>query len=90
MFSTLDDLLRSYRRQMGFQSGEPEPMQQSLLYYLLACSTITGLGFICWRLSQFIRLLLSLFILPGKSVSVAAASQHPPLPFLPRSTTCNL
>lgn len=49
-------------------TGIQESLNHKMLYALLATCTATGFVAIAAYLVQFIRLMLSLFVLPGKSV----------------------
>ena len=69
MAARLDNLGWFYRGKLEQQFGGPEPLNQKMFYLLIALSTIVGFSVITWQISQFLRLLSSIFFLPGKSVS---------------------
>ncbi len=48
--------------------GVPESLDYKIVYALLVACTVTGFFAIALYIVQFIRLMLSLFVLPGKSV----------------------
>ncbi len=59
-----------YRGRAENEMGTPESLNYQILYALLVTFTITGfLSILFWSV-RFVRLFLSLFILPGRRVSV--------------------
>ena len=55
-----------YGCKMEQRFGSPsESLIHSIFYFVLAVSTVTGFVFLCSRLFDFVRLILSLFVLPG-------------------------
>ena len=46
----------------------PESLDHWIVYYMLVTFTVAGFLTISATLFQFVRLMLSLFVLPGKSV----------------------
>jgi len=48
--------------------GVLESLDHKIVYALLVACTVTGFFAIALYIVQFIRLMLSLFVLPGKSV----------------------
>ena len=51
----------------------PESLDHWIVYYVLVTFTVAGFLTISARLVQFVRLMLSLFVLPGKSVHLSLA-----------------
>ncbi len=49
-------------------TGVQESLDHKIVYALLVTCTVTGFFAIALYIVQFIRLMLSLFVLPGKSV----------------------
>ena len=64
----LDNLARFYRRNMENSTPLPKSLDHPVVYYLLVTFTVAGFFTVFARLIQFIRLMLSLFLLPGKPV----------------------
>ncbi len=56
------------RGKMEQVMGVPESLDYKIVYALLVACTVTGFFAIALYIVQFIRLMLSLFVLPGKSV----------------------
>ena len=74
MADKLNDVGWFYRGKMEQQFGPPSDTFVHTFFYLaLAASTITGFIFLCSRLFDFIRLILSLFVLPGIPVRLPSA-----------------
>ena len=70
MSSKLDNLGWYYRGIME-QTALPESLDHWIVYYVLVTFTVAGLFTISARLIQFVRLMLSLFVLPGEPVSLS-------------------
>ena len=70
MSSKLDNLGWYYRGIME-QTVLPESLDHWIVYYVLVTFTVAGLFTISARLIQFVRLMLSLFVLPGEPVSLS-------------------
>lgn len=69
MTERLNGLGGFYRGRMEQQFGQSESsLINTFSQVVLATSTITGFLFLCCRLFDFIRLILSLFVLPGTPV----------------------
>ena len=51
----------------------PESLDHWIVYYVLVTFTVAGFLTISAKLVQFLRLMLSLFVLPGKSVYLSLA-----------------
>ena len=68
MSSRIDKLAWFYRGKMDQSSALPESLHHKIVYYLLVTFTVVGFLTISSRLIQFTRLMLSLFIIPGKPV----------------------
>lgn len=64
----LDKLGWFYRGKGEQATGTPESLNHTIVYFLLATFTVTGFFTISLYIFHFSRLILSLFILPGKSV----------------------
>ena len=56
---------------MEHATGVQESLDHKIFHYLMVTFTVVGFFAIFLRLAQAIRLLLSLFVLPGKSVRSA-------------------
>lgn len=72
MSSKLDNLGWYYRGIME-QTVLPESLDHWIVYYVLVTFTIVGFFTISARLIHFVRLMLSLFVLPGEPVSLSLA-----------------
>lgn len=68
MSSSLDNLGWFYRGKVEQATGIKETLDHKIVYALLVTFTVTGFLAIASYIVQFIRLLLSLFVLPGKPV----------------------
>jgi len=68
--ASLDNLGWFYRGKAEQAVGVPKTLDHKIIYILLATFTVTGFFAISLQLFSFVRLLFSLFILPGKSVSL--------------------
>ena len=64
----LESLASFYREKMGSSAPLPESMDHKIVYYTLVTFTVAGFLAIFARLLQFVRLILSLFVLPGRPV----------------------
>lgn len=64
----LDNLGWFYRGKMEQSTALTESLDHKIVYYTLVTFTVAGFLTILARLVQFARLMLSLFVLPGKSV----------------------
>lgn len=64
----LDNLGWFYRGKMEQSAALPESLDHKIVYYVLVTFTVAGFLTISARFMQFARLMLSLFILPGKPV----------------------
>lgn len=64
----LDNLGWFYRGKTEQAAAIPESLDHKIVYYILVSFTVAGFLTIFARLVQFARLLLSLFILPGRPV----------------------
>lgn len=62
----LDNLGWPYRGKMEQSATLPESLDHKIIYYALISFTVIGFLTISARLIQFVRLLLSLFVLPGE------------------------
>ena len=65
----LDNLAAFYREKMEQSAQLPASLDHWIVYYALLTFTVAGFFTIFGRLSQLARLMLSLFVLPGKSVN---------------------
>ena len=66
MADQLNNLGWFYRGRIEQQFGSPDDsLFHTFFYFLLATSTVTGFLFLSSRLFDFIRLIISLFVLPG-------------------------
>jgi len=68
-----DKMAQSWENIVWFYSGKlskqtPESLDHKIFYGLLSLFTLTGFLYLLYLLVQFTRLLLSLFVLPGKPV----------------------
>lgn len=68
MASSFDNLGWFYRGRREQATTVPESLDHKIMYLLLATFTVTGFFATSLYVVQLIRLILSLFILPGKSV----------------------
>jgi len=68
MAPSLDDLGYFYGKKMDQATGVQESFDHKVLHALLVTCTVTGFFAIALYTIQFMRLMLSLFVLPGKSV----------------------
>ena len=76
----LDNLAWFYRGKVDQPAALAESLDHKIVYYALVTFTVTGFLTILVRLVQFVRLMLSLFVIPGKpvnsSVPVNAVSSY--------------
>ena len=64
----LDNLGWFYSGKMEQSTSLPKFLDHKIVYYVLVTFTVAGFLTVAARLIQFARLMLSLFVLPGKSV----------------------
>lgn len=77
MADRLNNLGWFYGGKMEQQFGSPnDSVIHSVFYFLTTASTITGSIFLCARLFDFVRLILSLFVLPGTPVRPPTFLSH--------------
>lgn len=72
----LDSLASFYKGKMASSAPLPESMDHKIVYYTLVTFTVAGFLTIFARLIQFARLMLSLFVLPGRPVGILLCSQQ--------------
>ena len=65
----LDNLAWFYRGKMEQSTALSESLDQKIIYYALVTFTVTGFLTIFTEIIQLARLMLSLFLLPGRPVS---------------------
>lgn len=68
MSSKLYNLAWFYRGKMDQSTVLSESLDHKIIYFLLVTSTVAGFLTIFTKFIQFVRLMLSLFVLPGKPV----------------------
>ena len=73
----LDNLGWFYKENMERTAQLPESLDHWIVYYILVTFTVAGFLTISARLAQFVRLMLSLFVLPGKSVYLSLTTINP-------------
>lgn len=78
MSPALDNLGWFYRGKMEQATGVPESLDHKIVYTMLVTFTVTGFVAMAFYAMQFIRLMLSLFVLPGKPVSSITSSVNVP------------
>lgn len=66
----LDSLASFYKEKMASSAPLPESVDHKIVYYTLVTFTVAGFLTIFARLIQFARLMLSLFVLPGRPVGI--------------------
>lgn len=71
MAPSLDNLGWFYRGKVQQATGVGESLDQTIIYLCLVTFTVAGFFAIGLYVFQFIRLLLSLFVLPGKPVRLS-------------------